>query len=90
MSQVAPTNSDIRDIRGKLTLAEVGVIASLMISVVTGGFTFGVLYGQVTENTKFRESSQLELKRQGEDIAAIKTSVQYLVDRDKEHRLRNF
>lgn len=76
----------LQEFRGKLTLAEIGVIASLLISLVTGAFTFGVLYGQVQENTKFRLTAQADMTEMREDIASIKTYVQYLVDRDKEQR----
>lgn len=81
-----PTNEAVREIRGKLTLAEIGVIASLLTSLVTGAFVFGVMYGQVSENTKFRESAAGELKDQGETLASIKTSVDFLVEQNKEMR----
>jgi preprotein translocase subunit SecF len=69
---------------------KMGLLVTLLTSVLTAGYVFGYLQGQVSENTEFRKSSQLELKMQGQDIAAIKTSVEYLVERDKEQRQRNF
>jgi len=40
-------SDDGADMRRSLTVAEVGVIISLLISTATGIFTMGVLYGDV-------------------------------------------
>ena len=67
-----------------MTLADVGVVVALVASIINAGFVFGVLYSQVAENTQFRKDMQPTLIEQTKDIASIKTSLEYLVDRDKE------
>ncbi len=76
----------ISQLRQGMTLSDVGVIAALLTSVITASFVFGVMYGQVAENTEFRKSVQPTLNKQAEDLASIKTSLEYLVERDKEAR----
>ena len=78
--------AQINELKGKLTITEIGVILSLLLSVITGAFTFGVMYGEVRENTRFREQSQRDITMMKEDISSIKTSVQHLVDAQKEDR----
>lgn len=86
MSNSPPDTDEIRRMSGKLTLAEIGVIFSLLMSIVTGSFVFGVMYGQVSENTKFREVAMRDMLTTREDIASIKTSVEYLVEDNKDNR----
>ena len=86
MSPSEIPDAEIHALRGKLTLTEIGLIISLVLSGFTAAFTFGVIYGEVRENTRFREASQRDITTMKEDIASIKTSVQHLVDSTKEDR----
>lgn len=87
MSQLSTTDQQqLREFQAKLTLTDIGVIFSILASVITGAFVFGVLYGQVAENTKFRVEASKELVDQGKDLASIKTSVDYIVKTIDENR----
>ena len=79
MSNPTPDTDEIQRIKKQITLADVGVIFSLFASVTTGSFVFGVMYGDVAENTKFREAAMEDMSRQREDLASIRTSIEYLV-----------
>lgn len=55
------------NVRRSLTLTEIGVIASLLLSAFTGVFTLGVIYGDVQRNK--------------DDIATLKPQVANVTDR---------
>lgn len=74
----------------KITLVEVGVIVSLLASIGTGVFTMGVLYGEVRENTRYRQSSTATQIEMREDIADIKANVNFLTEQAREQRQRNY
>lgn len=73
----------------KMSIEKFGTIVSLLFSIITFAFTFGVLYGQVAENTKFREAAMQDMGKQREDLASIRTSVEYLVKESDEERQMN-
>lgn len=72
----------------KITLVEIGVIASLIASIGTGIFTIGVLYGEVRENTRFRTISTRDQVEMREDIAEIKANVGFLAEQAREQRMK--
>lgn len=72
-----------RSMRRSLTIAELGVIVSLVCSVGSLLFTAGILYGDVQRNTRDIQ----ELKPLAERVAKIETGVDYLVGEARERKL---
>ena len=78
------TTPTLKEMRVKLTLAEWISIAALSISILSGAFTLGVVYGQVQRNT----SDIDELKHLPADVAEIKANVAFLTELAREQRRR--
>ena len=68
----------------KITLTELGVIASLFISTASGVFMLGVVYADVNRNT----DDIAELQPLTRDVAEIKANVEFLSDLAREDRHR--
>lgn len=62
-------------VKRSLEWAEIGVIVSIALSVVTFAFTLGVIYGDVQRNTKDID----EMKPLAERVAKIEAGVDFLV-----------
>jgi hypothetical protein len=86
LTQSVNSPGPVENLEKRLNLTDIGVIISLVISALTCAFTFGVMWRDVQENNRFRLESEKEKVELYKDISSIKTSVQYLVDRDKEQR----
>lgn len=72
-------------VRRSITIAELGVIISLICSVGSLLFTAGVVYGDVQRNTKDID----EMKPLGERVAKIEAGVEFLVEeKRKENQAR--
>lgn len=78
------TTPTLKEMRVKLTLAEWISIAALCISILSGVFTLGVVYGQVQRNTNDID----DLKALPADVAEIKANVSFLTELAREQRGR--
>lgn len=79
---------DLQIVEKKMTWAEWGVIISLIGTTVTGGFTAGVLYGQVAQNSEDIDVLQKKTDQMTSDVAEIKANVRFLADLAREERSR--
>lgn len=82
----ASNAAELQRIRTGLSIADIGVIASLIISCITGGYVVGILQNQIDENTSFRKETQPILRDMHADIAEIKTGIKYLTQQQLEQR----
>lgn len=69
-----------------LTLTEIGVIFSIVISGLTGAFTFGYLYGQVNNNTDRIDRLEPVVSTSAQRLERIDANVAFLTDLAKEER----
>lgn len=78
----------LTQVRAKLTLTELGVIVSLVMSGVSGIFTFGVMYGRLveTESRSIKNSNAIE--KMNPRLERIDANVAFLYDLAKEERLK--
>lgn len=66
----------------KLTLTEIGVIASLLTSICVAVFTLGVVYGQVQRNTADIATIKPKVEATAERIERIDANVEWLRQRE--------
>lgn len=71
-------NEPISEIRKSLTLAEVGVIISIILSVGGIIFTGGVVYGQVRSNTLRIDKMEPKVDEMGRRIERIDANTEWL------------
>ena len=81
-------NDTIKAVRQSLTLTEIGVIISLLISSVAFVFTLGVFFGQVNENTQDIAEMKLKVDIITTRIERIDANVEFLAGLAKEERDR--
>lgn len=84
MNGVAPAELS-PGVQRKLTLTEIGVIASLAISTASGIFTLGVVYGQVQRNTADIDQIKPKVDDMRERVARIDEGVRFLTERSREN-----
>lgn len=87
------TEETITDVKAKLTLTEVGVIVSLICSVITASFTGGIMYAQVQSNTDKAETNATEIKEIKDELSEsairierIDANVEFLTELAREER----
>ena len=81
-------NDTIKAVRQSLTLTEIGVIVSLLISAGVFVFTTGVFYGQVGDNTQDIAELKLKVEAISTKIERIDANVEFLAGLAKEERDR--
>lgn len=82
------TNETIKEVKAKLTLTEVGVIVSLITSVLVGVFTLGVVYAQVQQNTAQIEKHSPKIEENQKRLERIDANVEFLAELAKEERAK--
>lgn len=69
------------ELRKSLTLAELGVIISILLSVGTVIFTGGYLYGQVQSNTVRIDKLEPQMANVDRRLERIDTNVEWIRER---------
>jgi len=72
------------EVKRSLNLTEIGVIVSLLGTLVTGVFSMGVLYGQVQTNSKKIERLEPKVEAIMIRMERIDANVEFLVQRQRE------
>lgn len=80
---------EITEIKQKLTLTEVGVIASIITSILVGTFSVGVFYGQVQDNTEDIAEIKPKVEETEKRIERIDANVSFLAELARENRAKN-
>ena len=81
-------NDTIKAVRQSLTLTEIGVIISLLISSGVGVFTLGVVYGDVQSNKDRLAKIEPRVDTIAAKIERIDANVEFLAGLAKEERAR--
>lgn len=74
------------ELRKSLTLAELGVIISILLSVGTVIFTGGYLYGQVQSNTTRIDKLEPQMANVDRRLERIDTNVEWIRERYRDNR----
>jgi hypothetical protein len=83
----APMNR-MEAIKRSITLAEVGVIISLICTIGMGVFTLGVVYGQVKQNERDIASIKPKVDENARALQRIDANVTFLTQLATEERAR--
>lgn len=75
-------------VRRSLTIAELGVIVSLVCSVGSLLFTAGIIYGDVQRNTDRIGILEPKVDQANARIERIDANVQFLVEQVRDNRAR--
>ena len=79
-----PVVEKLAEVKRSLNLTEIGVIVSLLGTLVTGVFSMGVLYGQVQSNSKKIERLEPKVEAIMIRMERIDANVEFLVERQRE------
>ena len=79
-----PVTETIKDVKRSLNLTEIGVIVSLLGTLVTGVFSMGVLYGQVQSNSNKIEQLEPKVEAIMIRMERIDANVEFLVERQRQ------
>lgn len=86
MTEDSATHAEVEEVQNKLTMTEIGIIISCVVSLGTLIFTGGFVYGQVQQN----KSDIAELRPKVDDMRSrlerVDANVTFLTDMAREDR----